>query len=107
MPATTADQPEATTTEEPETMKPTTMHDAIRSGAKVILRGHARAHAPGATAFEIERGHAGMPARTHTPGVYKAWPVFHDANHGTRPWRPCGAFSPVYIDSRELVTVIE
>jgi hypothetical protein len=88
-------------------MKTTTMDKAVWSGASVILRGHARTYAPGTTAFQIERGHAGIPARTHAPGIYKAWPVFHDANYGTRPWRPCGAFCPVYIDYREAVTVLE
>lgn len=87
-------------------MKITTMDDAISSGATIILRGHARHHAPGTTAFKIERGHAGIPARTHAPGVYKAWPVFHDVNHVTDCWRPCGAFSPAYIRYDEAVTVL-
>lgn len=88
-------------------MKTTTMDDAVRAGANVILRGHARTHAPGTTAFKIERGHAGLTFPTHYPGEYRSWPVFHDANHGTDCWRPTGARYPTYIRHDELVTVLD
>jgi hypothetical protein len=89
-------------------MKPATMKQACNSGARIVLRGHNRAYAPGDIAFEIERGHAGLLPSGGAIGTVRTWPVVFDSSGGlARPWRPIGARYPTPIDGGELVTILE
>ena len=87
------------------TDKPATCADAIARGASVILRGHGRAYAPGATAFRL----MAPPERGIDPAELGGWfaPVVWQDGRGWIPAKLCHrATAWTGIPAAELVSVV-